>query len=127
MRHLLDTHTLIWSIEEFELLSAKVLGILKNTNNKIYISSASFWEIAIKINTKKLTFHYNLDDLIDASMSHHFEVLQIERLYLNTLINMPLIHKDPFDRIIVATAIAENLTLLSNDKLIQKYDVNRVW
>jgi len=107
------------------MLSSKAKEIIINPQNTLYFSSASIWEIAIKIGLQKLELSFgNLLNEIDMV---GFSVLQIENSYLKELTNLPQIHKDPFDRLIIATAQVERMTLITADDNIHKYDVKWVW
>jgi len=127
MRYLLDTHAVIWHFDDSSELSKKAKEIIDNPKNEIYISSASLWETAIKINIGKLDLDFTLNELLDEIKDNDFDILQIEDDYLKRLSTLPFIHKDPFDRLIMATALAEDLTIVTTDENIQKYEINWVW
>jgi len=126
MKYLLDTHVLIWCADKRNSkLSANVEKIILDPKNIICISSASLWEIAIKVSLGKLTL--SLAELLGAIEKTGFKVLHTESVYLQKLIDLPQIHKDPFDRLLVATAQVEDMMLLTLDENIQKYDVQWMW
>ena len=127
MRYLLDTHALIWYFENSSELPQKIKEIIKQTKNDLYVCSISLWEIAIKINLGKLRVGFTFDQLIEDIKKRDFAILQIEDEYLRGLSSLPFIHKDPFDRLLVSTALAENLTIITIDGDIQKYDVSWIW
>ena len=127
MRYLLDTHAVIWHFEDSPELSKKIKEIIDNPKNEVCISSVSLWEIAIKINIGKLDLDIALDKLLAEIKSNDFEILQIEDDYLKGLSALPSIHKDPFDRLLVSTALAEEMTILTADENIQKYNVKWIW
>ena len=127
MKYLLDTHVIIWYYENLSKIPPEINKIIDNPRNNIYISSASLWEIAIKINLNKLTLNFTFDKLINDIKKGDFEILQIEDKYLKKLANLPLIHKDPFDRLLVATVLADNLTLITTDENIHKYKISWIW
>ncbi|MCL1820535.1 MAG: type II toxin-antitoxin system VapC family toxin [Oscillospiraceae bacterium] len=127
MGYLLDTHAIIWHIEDSSKITKKAKEIIDNNKNKIFISSVSLWEIAIKLNLGKLTVNFTFNELLDDIKSGEFTILQIENEYLKGLSSLPFLHKDPFDRLLLATAIAEKLTIITIDENIQKYDVSWVW
>ena len=127
MRYLLDTHTVLWHFEDSPQISPIFREIIKNPKNKIYISSCSLWEAAIKINLGKLTLNFTFDELLYEIKIGDFDVLQIEDEYLKGLSSLPFIHKDPFDRLLISTALIEDLTIISIDENIQKYDVPWIW
>ena len=125
MRYLLDTHALIWYFENDGKLSQKVEMVIDNPKNKIYVSSATLWEIAIKIGLGKLDVDFDL--LLGKVEQAEFLILQTKNQYLQELISLPQIHKDPFDRLLVVTTKVENMTLITTDEHIQKYDVEWMW
>ena len=127
MKYLLDTHTLIWLLEESPLLSARAKEILIARENSIYVSAVSLWEIAIKVNLDKLKLRFTFGELLNKVKNSTIEVLQIEDEYLKKLSTLPFIHKDPFDRLLISTALVENLTIITADADIQRYDVPRIW
>ena len=91
------------------------------------ISSISLWEVAIKVNLGKMKSNLTLDGFLDRIKRSDFEVLQIKNEHLRRLSAVPFIHKDPFDRLLIATALVENLTIITTDGNIQKYDVPWIW
>jgi len=125
MKYLLDTHALIWYSEHSGKLSPKAEKIIDDSENTIYVSVVSLWEIAIKVSLGKLEI--SLGDLIDKLGEVGFKVLQIDNSYLRHLLVLSQIHKDPFDRLIIATAQAEGITLITADENIHKYDVKWIW
>jgi PIN domain nuclease of toxin-antitoxin system len=127
MRYLLDTHTVIWYLGKSPSLSLRAKEIIDNAGNRRYISSASLWEIAIKVNLGKLDLHTTFDVFLDRIQYRDIEILQIKNEYLKRLSVLPLIHKDPFDRLLIATALVENLTLITADENVRKYDAPWAW
>jgi len=127
MKFLLDTHVIIWLAKDSYELPKAIKELIENPENDIYISSISLWEIAIKMNLGKLDLKLSLDKLLLDIKVGGFNVLQIEDDYLNKILELPYIHKDPFDRLIISTALAEKMTLITIDENIQKYDVSWIW
>ena len=127
MNYLLDTHTVIWMVEDSPQMPPKVKEIIKDPKNNISICAVSIWEMAIKMNIGKLDLKLTLDDLISELRISDFGYLQIEDDYLRCLSELPLLHKDPFDRLIIATAMVENMTIITIDENIQKYNVMWDW
>ena len=127
MKYLLDTHTLIWLIESSSKVSDNIKERLKIPGNTICLSSVSLWEIAIKTSLRKLDLKSPFDKLLSDLHKTDIVILQIEDDYLRKLAALPLIHKDPFDRLIIATALTEELTIVTADNNIQKYDVPWIW
>ena len=127
MKYLLDTHSVIWYFDDSPKLSQKVTEIIENSENRLYISSISLWEIVIKMNLGKLSLGFSFDKLLNAIKVSDVGILQIEDEYLRNLSRLSFLHKDPFDRLLIATAFAENLTIITVDENIQKYDIAWVW
>jgi len=127
MKYLLDTHALIWLIEASSKVSPEIREALKFPGNLVYLSSASLWEIAIKTGLGKLDLKMPFEKLLVDLNGTNIIILQIENEYLRELSVLPAIHKDPFDRLLVSTALAEGLTIITADENIQKYDVSWIW
>ena len=125
--YLLDTCAFIWYLEDSPRLSERVREILEG-ENEIYLSLTSLWEIAIKKTIGKLDLNETTEDLIQICKEDSIEVLPIDALYFDTIQTMPYIHGDPFDRLIMATAIENGLILLTDDDNIRKYtEVKQEW
>ena len=127
MKYLLDTHTLIWLIEASSKVSSDIKVKLKFPGNQIYLSSVSLWEIAIKSSLGKLELKSPFSKLLSDLNSTNITILQIENDYLEKLTTLPLIHKDPFDRLLISTALVEGMTIITTDENIQKYTVPWIW
>ena len=125
MRYLLDTHAALWYFENSGELSSEAEEIIDNPENDIFLSAASLWEIVLKVGLGKLDVSF--DALLNEVEKAGFVVLQTESAYLRKLLEMPWIHKDPFDRLIVSTAMVEGMILITIDENIQRYDVTWVW
>ena len=120
MRILVDTHVLIWYIEGNEKLTPNWRSILSDPRNLKMVSIASIWEIAIKTNLQKLNISYPLDKLLPIE----FQILDLQISHLIAYQNLPLHHRDPFDRILVAQAQIEDLSIMTVDPNIHLYDVS---
>ena len=127
MRYLLDTHAIIWYVRRTPNLPLRMEEIIDNDDNRVYVSSASLWEIAIKANLGKLNLNSTFDEFLDTVRNTDFEILQIKDGYLKRLSLLPTIHEDPFDRLLIATALAENLTVITADENVRKYNVPWIW
>jgi PIN domain nuclease of toxin-antitoxin system len=127
MRYLLDTHALIWHFENSPRLPQRTKDIINNSAGRICLCSVSLWEIAIKVGAGKLKFRFTFEELLDKVKNGDYNVLPIKDEYLKQYILLPSIHKDPFDRLLISTALVENLTLITADENIRKYDVPWVW
>jgi PIN domain nuclease of toxin-antitoxin system len=95
--------------------------------NPVFLSAASLWEITIKHQIKKLELGISLEELFEFVDRNQIEVIPINYLHLLQLSRLPLHHNDPFDRMIIAQAISENLKLISRDAIFKKYQVNLIW
>lgn len=121
MKYLLDTHVLLWWLADSPDLPKKLYQIISAPQHQIFVSSASTWEIVLKKSLGKLSAPDNLEEML---MVNRFISLPIQVRHTVLLGALPAHHKDPFDRILVAQAMAEQLTLLSVDPLIYAYDIH---
>ena len=124
MKLLLDTHIFIWWDSNPDQLSVQARSLCEDANNTLLLSLASVWEMQIKSQLGKLTFHRPLADSISSQQqTNGLEVLPIELGHLFALSQLPQHHKDPFDRLLIAQARVEQITLLSADSVFQQYPV----
>jgi len=123
MNLLLDTHVLIWALENNLTLSEPARNAIIDGNNMVFVSAASVWEMSIKKAMGKLNVPDNLDEEIKL---HRFTPLDINAEHAELAGQLPDIHKDPFDRMLIAQSIIEKLTLVSRDKLIANYKVKLI-
>jgi PIN domain nuclease of toxin-antitoxin system len=126
-RYLLDTHVAIWLFRDDKKLSERSKRVFCNISNSIYISIASIWELAIKISIGKMNFTGKVPKFVELVEDNNITILPIETSYLSILDILPSIHRDPFDRILIATAMAEQMTLISADENIARYNVPLIW
>ncbi|MBG1241450.1 type II toxin-antitoxin system VapC family toxin [Nostoc sp. NZL] len=125
---MLDTHTFIWYVTDNSRLSNRVLELINDENNEILLSIASLWEIAIKQNLGKLSFNQPFEIFITQQLNHnYFRLLDIKISHVAVVATLTLHHRDPFDRILIAQALAENLPILSADKIFDAYPIERLW
>ena len=128
MKYLLDTHAFLWFVLDDKRISTTAKSIIKDSKNEIFFSAASAWEIAIKMKLNRLRIKGNLEPFIIEQLSTNNIVPLSITIYHSLYIEqLPQIHKDPFDRIIIAQSIVENLQLISTDKNIRKYNIKVVW
>lgn len=129
MNVLVDTHAILWWFAGDKRLSSSAKRILENpVINRRLVSVASLWEIAIKIGTGGLTVRdLTLDIIVDRLAEQEFAILPIRVADLLQLERLPLIHRDPFDRLLIAQALEENVPLLTADRLITQYRVKTAW
>lgn len=123
--HIIDTHILLWLLSDPEKLSMTAKKILQEDD--LYISMASLWEIAIKQSNGKLNLPFSPEDLYFICIERNILIKQILPLHLNQLCNLPKIHNDPFDRLIICQSLAENIPILTHDSKIPLYPVKTVW
>ena len=126
MNYLADTHILIWYIEGNKKLSKKIISILENSQNKIFISNAALWEIAIKASIGKLSLSISLTKFESFLSENNFELLEYDYADMEKLILLPLHHSDPFDRMMIAQAIVKNLSVISDDEKFRQYPIKLV-
>lgn len=127
MSFLLDTHVFLWFVSGDKQLPKSILDKIKDINTPCFLSSASLWEITIKKQIGKLKLEITLNELFDYIQRNQIEVLQTNFDHLLILENLPKHHGDPFDRLIISQAIAEDLIIITRDKLFKKYKVNQQW
>ena len=120
MNCLLDTHTLLWCLANDPSLSAQARAIIAEPSNIIFVSSASTWEITIKKSLGKLKAPDNLEQAIGDCRFLQLPITITHSIMVGTL---PQIHEDPFDRVLIAQAAIENLTLITRDNIMPKYSV----
>ncbi len=123
-KYLLDTHCLLWFQENNKDIPEKVMDVLKNTENEIYFSQISLFEIAIKQKIGKLPdFKVSLSDIHEQAVSDLFTFLPLLNQHLFQYQNVPLLenHRDPFDRLLIATAIEEKLIVITADEKFSNY------
>ena len=127
MELILDTHTVIWFFNGDRQLSAKARKMIEETKNIKYVSIASLWEIAIKIGLKKLEFDGGTKEVSELIEQNSFEILPISIEHTIAYESIEFIHRDPFDRILVAQAMVDNMTILTKDESITKYPIKTQW
>ena len=127
MTYLIDTSVLLWALEDNSELSPKAKSVIINRGNDIYVSIASLWEIAIKMSIGKLTLSRTLDEIIDEMDFLGFTLKPASVDAIRIIRNMPFHHRDPFDRLILAQAQAEGITVIAKDHKFKLYGVDLLW
>lgn len=131
MQCLLDTHALIWLMEGDARLSARARRFIEQSSSNTFVSIASFYEIAIKMNIGKLSLTRTLQQFYEEAKLNGLQILPIRESHLSQLVQLPQVpgHRDPFDRLLIATAIAEEMTVLTADPLFQLYSssIQVIW
>ena len=121
MRLLLDTHLILWSISQSERLSREARDLMGDPNNTLVASVVSLWEIAIKRGGRRADFVAEPTSIRHQLLTHGYEELPILGEHVIAVTGLPPIHGDPFDRMLVAQAIVEGITLLTADPLVARY------
>lgn len=121
MKLLLDTHLLLWAAGDPGKLSAAALAMIEDTENELFFSAANLWEIAIKRGLGRADFHVDARVLRRGLLDNGYSELPITSEHAVAIDVLPPIHKDPFDRILVAQAMVEGITLLTTDSLVAQY------
>jgi PIN domain nuclease of toxin-antitoxin system len=127
---LLDTHALLWYTTNDPQLSKGAANAIADPANAVFMSPASYWEIAIKVSIGKLLLHQSYADFLNACLNRYsFMILPIEPRHTARLATLPFPpnHRDPFDRLIVAQALVEPMSVVSADAKLDNYPVTRIW
>ena len=128
MRHLLDAHALLWETTGDDRLPASVRLLLDDPRSRLFVSVATTWELTLKVLAGRLRLPEPPAAYFDGLIRDApFEVLAIEQRHVNLLQELPEIHDDPFDRMLVAQALADDLDLVSGDERIRRYPVRTIW
>jgi len=127
MDMLLDTHAILWFLKGNEKMPKETRNFICSNEYRKYVSIASLWEVSIKSSRGKLNLDGGIEGFIEAIDDNGFLLLEIDPDHIKAVAELPFIHRDPFDRMIVAQAITENMTIMTIDENILKYDVNVIW
>jgi PIN domain nuclease of toxin-antitoxin system len=127
MKLLLDTHTFLWFINDSPELSSSAADLLESDVD-LLLSTASLWEIAIKVSLNKLTLPDSYEQFIPQQITlNNIEILTIAFEHLTVVSRLPFHHRDPFDRLLIAQSMSENLQIVSVDTQFDRYGVSRKW
>lgn len=128
MTALLDTQAFLWFVLDDPQLSLTARQFIEDSSNRLYLSPASFWEIAIKISIGKYSLPIPFQTFVETQLrSNAISILPIELSHADLITKMPFHHRDPFDRLLISQALAEDLTIITSDALFDLYGVNRCW
>ena len=128
MKLLLDTHAFLWFIMGSPQLSANARALIEDVANEKFFSVASLWEMAIKLSIGKLTLAAPLDVLFPQQLSlNGIELLNINIDHATTVVTLPFHHRDPFDRMLIAQAVVEKMSVVGIDTAFDAYPVTRLW
>lgn len=125
--YLLDTNALLYFLYDSTKLSEKASDIIYRNNEKIHVSIASFWEIAIKSSIGKLVIKSSISKIAATCEKEQLDILSIKPLHLDNIRHLPRIHGDPFDRLIISQAMTENFVIITKDGTIPQYDIKTIW
>ena len=127
-RYLLDTCTFLWLVAGSDSLPEAVRDIIRNPENAVFLSVVSAWEIVVKHGSGRLPLPQKPDLFVRKQREDHLlESLPLLEAHVLTLIKLPGIHHDPFDRMLICQAVAEGLTILTPDEAITQYPIRTVW
>lgn len=128
MRLLLDTHAFIWLWEDISKIPPRVLAACEDPENQLYLSIASIWEMQIKVAVGRLSFQQPLSEIIEQQKNENgISILPVSLAHVWQLAKLPMYHNDPFDRMLVAQACADQLALITADRHIERYAVELFW
>lgn len=128
MKYLLDTHTILWYATNDRRLPVKQYETIESSQNQIFISHVSIWEIGIKSAIGKLKIENTVESFVREKIEpYNFFFLSIELHHILKATSLPQHHHDPFDRLLIAQSIIENIPVISSDTTFDQYGINRVW
>ena len=128
MRFLLDTHTFLWAVLDDPRLSDNARALMLNVDNELLVSPASYWEIAVKISVGKYTLDDDFETFMERQTAYsEFTPLPISVKHTAVVATLPFHHRYPFDRLLVAQAISEDIPIVSIDRLLDAYSAKRIW
>jgi PIN domain nuclease of toxin-antitoxin system len=128
MIYLLDTHTFLWFISADSSLSAAAKALIESPENAVYLSIASLWEIAIKVSLGKLEVPSPFTSYMLAQLhENNIAVLEMKVEHTGVVATLPFHHRDPFDRLIIAQSVSDNVPIIGKDEIFDAYGVRRHW
>lgn len=128
MNCLIDTHVFLWWTDDKTRLSPLALNTMLDVSNTLVLSAASIWELAIKLRLSKLQLKGELSAVVEAQTRvNRIEILPISAQHALKTLSLPLHHKDPFDRMLVAQALSEGLAMITADTSVSRYDIQAIW
>ena len=127
MRYLLDTHSVIWLAVNSPELSEPAKQAIFDPKNESFVSIVSAWEVAIKVGTGKLRLNGGVSEFFRIISVNGFKLLPVLEEHVKQLETLPLLHRDPFDRMLIASAMTEGMCLLTADTNVRRYEVSCLW
>ncbi|HUY36843.1 MAG TPA: type II toxin-antitoxin system VapC family toxin [Pirellulales bacterium] len=128
MKLLLDTHAFLWFVTSDSQLSATALALIADVDNELFLSPASYWEVAIKVSIGKYPLTVPFETFFTTALAANgIQILAVEIRHAAVLSALPMHHKDPFDRMIAAQALSESIPVVSADAALDSYGITRLW
>lgn len=128
MKVLLDTHAFLWMLTDDRRLSRRARRVIANVSNHLYLSAASLWEIVLKVQARKLVIEGTVGGILKDQLSlNGIAPLPVGLKHVAQVEKLPLLHRDPFDRLLIAQAQVEDLVVLTKDAEIVRYSVETIW
>ena len=127
MKLLLDTHVFLWFMTGDERLSSRARRAIENIESELFLSVASVWEMAIKASLGRLILPVPVTEYVAEKLDNGFRILSVEWTHASAVEKLPFHHRDPFDRLLVAQAIAEDIPIITADPIFHVYKANIVW
>lgn len=127
MKLLLDTHTFIWWDSDPSQLSTAALAALRDPANEAWLSVASVWEMVIKAYLGKLVLRLPLADIVAHQQANGLQILSVTLAHALAVEGLPAVHKDPFDRLLIAQTNVEGAELVTADQIVRQYPVRVLW
>lgn len=121
MRLLIDTHVLLWQLADDQRFKKRWRTVLEDDATQIFVSDVSLWEIVVKVRTGRLSI--DIEEVEEEVVAFGYLPLAIKRVHIRELKRLPLVHRDPFDHLLLAQARVEGLTMLSDDREFRRFDV----
>lgn len=128
MNLLFDTHSFLWWNDALQMLPAQVLTACQDSRNHLYLSVVGAWEIQIKQQIGKLTIQSPLSEMIERQVEvNRLRILPVRLEHILAIDQLPVLHRDPFDRLLIAQSMTEKLVLISRDRDIRLYNTDTLW
>lgn len=128
MKGILDTHAFLWFVTDDPQLSVAALAFIVDPRHEIFVSPANYWEIAIKVSIGKYLMTVPFGDFFTSGIQgNDFVILPVGIRHATVLASLTMHHKDPFDRMIISQALAEQMPIVGNDSMFDAYGVERIW
>jgi PIN domain nuclease of toxin-antitoxin system len=127
VRLLLDTHAFLWFVAGDARLSRRARRALEDSHALLFLSAASVWEMAIKVSLGRLTLPSTAAEYIAAKIQSGLEIVPVEWPHAAAVETLPIHHRDPFDRLLIAQAQLEEYSIVSADRVFRRYDVRVIW